>query len=156
MGEVFCVFGSVGHEYEAITGDGLEEVVTDEAIGVSGMPEQDCVGEYRILAFGACNNLGGNTPCSEEAVICVTVGAIVKPVSCSNCHDSLRFENSDIAKSAMIVHHLLNLRHFNCTYPESSLRAEFEGIGPWDISSQVWLLRHLTFEVICLCDRFAI
>jgi hypothetical protein len=156
MCEGFCVFGSIRHEDEAIAGDGLEKVVTDEAIGVSGMPEQDCVGENRILAFGSCNNLGGDTPCSEEAVICVAVGAIVKPVSCSHCHYSLRFENSDIAKSAMIEHHLLNLRHFKGTYPESSLRAEFEGIGPWDISSQVRLLRHLTFEIICLSDGFAI
>ena len=105
MCEEFCVFWSVRHKYEAIAGDGLEEVVTDEAIGISGMSEQDCVGEYRILAFGACNNLGCDTPCSEEAIICVTVSAIVKPVSCSHCHDSLRFENSDIAKIAMIEHH---------------------------------------------------
>ena len=105
MCERFCVFGSVRHEDEAIAGDGLEEVVTDESIGISGMSKQDCVGEYRILAFGACNNLGGDTPSSEEAVICVTVGAIVKPVSSSHCHDSPRLQNSYIAKSAMIEHH---------------------------------------------------
>jgi hypothetical protein len=156
MCEEFCVFGSVRHKYEAIAGDGLEEVVTYEAIGISGMSEQDCVGEYRILAFGSGNNLCSDTPCSEEAIICVTVSAIVKPVSCSHCHDCLRLQNSDIAKSSLIMHHLLNLRHFQGTYPESSLRAEFEGIGPWDISSQVRLLRHLAIIVICLCDGFAI
>jgi hypothetical protein len=120
------------------------------------MPEQDCVGEYRILAFGSGNNLGGDTPCSEEAIICVTVSAIVKPVSCSHCHDRLRLQNRDIAKSALIIHHLLHLSHFQGTYPESSLRAKFEGIGPWDISSQIRLLRYLAIIVICLCDGFAI
>jgi hypothetical protein len=120
------------------------------------MAEQHCVGENRILSFSACNNLGADTPCLEKATICSTIATIEKPISGPHGQHSVRFENSNIAKSAMIENHLLNLGHFEGTYPESSLGTEYEGIGPWDISAQVRLLRHLPFKVICLCDGFAI
>ncbi len=61
------------------------------------MSKQDCVGEYRILSFSACNNLGGNTPCYEKASICGTIGSIVKPIRGPHGQHSLRRENSDIA-----------------------------------------------------------
>ena len=120
------------------------------------MAKQHCVGENRILSFSTCYNLGADTPCFEKAPVSGTIDSIEKPICGPHCQHSLWFEYCNIAKTAMIEHHLLNLRHFEGTYPESSLRAKYEGISPWDISAQVRLLRHLSFEVVCLCDRFAI